>query len=398
VDSAIRRDKWSDGASPAAKPPETAQHKSRQATYDKITYLLAALLFAGWCLLILGPPSLPARGLDFRIFYTAASLDLAELYKLENQAVFQDELWSQYGRYVTSPFPRPAFYVLLLKPLAWLSYSTALHFWLAALIAALCGVALFMRRLYGATAGVFALFIGYYPLSVSLRNGQDSAFLLLALLGAIFFLRENRLWPAALCLGFCFQKFNMVYLLPVALLLHGRYDLLKRLAIVVSALAAISIAVIGPSGVKEYLGLLTGGSLDVMFWDAWNIRAGVWRFGWRPEIFAACTLVAVAWSVFLLRQTDLETAIWLSVACSLIVSWHCYSYDYTVALPFLYLAWKQRRVWLAGLVIAGGLWPHFFLMEKLSWVVTIVLLLATVEFWFRGRRLEALKAPESVPA
>jgi hypothetical protein len=37
-------------------------------------------------------------------------------------------------------------------------------------------------------------------------------------------------------------------------------------------------------------------------------------------------------------------------------------------------------------------------MEKLSWAVTIVLLLATVEFWFRGRRLEALKAPESVPA
>ena len=69
-----------------------------------------------------------------------------------------------------------------------------------------------------------------------------------------------------------------------------------------------------------------------------------------------------------------------------------------VALPFFYIAWKQRRVWLAGLVIAGGLWPHFFLMEKLSWAVTIVIVMATVEFWIRRRPLEALKEPQSVPA
>jgi Glycosyltransferase family 87 len=398
VDSAIEHGKWSDAGSRAASPRQGGKATSSPTSYAKAMYLVAALLFIGWCLLILGPPGLPARGLDFRIFYTAASLDLAQLYQLDNQAAFQDALWSQYGRYVTSPFPRPPFYVLLLKPLAWLSYSTALHLWLAALIASLCGVALLMQRLYGVSAGVFALFVGYYPISVSLRNGQDSAFLLLALLGAIAFLREDRLWPAALCLGFCFQKFNMVYLLPVVLVLHGRFDLLKRLAVVVSALGAISVAAIGPSGVQSYLGLLTGGSLDSMFWDAWNIRAAVWHFGWRPEVYAACTVIALAWSVFLLRRTDFETAIWLSVACSLIVSWHCYSYDYAVALPFFYIAWKQRRVWLAGLVIAGGLWPHFFLMEKLSWAVTIVIVMATVEFWIRRRPLEALKEPQSVPA
>ena len=75
-------------------------------SYDRVYIALGVLAFACWCALILKPVGLPFRGLDFRIFYTAASLPLDQLYDLETQARFQEELWREYGSYVTSPFPQ----------------------------------------------------------------------------------------------------------------------------------------------------------------------------------------------------------------------------------------------------------------------------------------------------
>ena len=54
--------------------------KDSRFPYDQVYTVLGVVAFVCWCLLILGLSKVPGRGLDFRIFYTAASLPLDELY------------------------------------------------------------------------------------------------------------------------------------------------------------------------------------------------------------------------------------------------------------------------------------------------------------------------------
>lgn len=362
---------------------------------DTACWALGFLLFAAWCVLILGPPGLPGRGLDFRIFYTAASLPIADLYSFESQQEFQAGLWRQYGSFVTSPFPRPPFYAFVLRPLASLGYVPALHLWLVLLVLALGACGLLLRNLYGAGYGIFLACIGFYPIAVSLRNGQDSSFILLALLLGLKFHRQDRAWLAAACCAFAFQKFNMLYLLPVVLLVHREHKLLERLAVFGVALAVPSVSAIGPDGLNAYLALLTNGSLDELFWTAWNIRAMVWHFGWSQPLYALLTAAAIVGSVWLIRKLPFETAVWFSVAASLLLSWHSYCYDYTVALPFFYLAWRQYHVYLAGAALAGAFWPHFFDADATSWLIAAALLAAGIEL---ALKLAPANRPKQQPA
>ena len=365
--------------------------KDSRFPYDQVYTVLGVVAFVCWCLVILGLSRVPGRGLDFRIFYTAASLPLDELYHFENQAAYQKELWQawpEFDNVVTSPFPRAPFYALLLKPWAGLDYVTALHSWLVLLFLACVASALLVRKLYGAGPGILFLLISFYPFSVALLMGQDSPLVLLAFLLAIHFHRRGRDWPAAVYLAFAFQKFNMVFLLPAALLLHKRTSLFVKLTSVVAGLAALSVALIGLDGVRAYFQLLTDGSLDALFTNAWNIRALVWGLGWNQPLYVLLTLLVLAWLVVLLRRLEFETAFWLSIAGSLLVSWHSSNYEFTVALPLMYLAWSRYRVYMAAFLLVFGLWPHFHYMQRMSWLVTIALLVFTIELWWKSRSLD----------
>ncbi len=366
--------------------------------YDRIYVALGVLIFACWSWLILGTLSFPKRGFDFRAFYTAASLPLDELYDFETQAVYQRELWKDWpeiDNVLPSPFPRPPFYALLLKPLGYLDYVTALHTWLVLLSLASVASVLLVGKLYGGGPGILVLLISFYPFSTALRMGQDSPLVLLAALLAIHFLRRGREWLAALCLAFVFQKFNMVFLLPVALLLHKKTSFLAKLATVVAGLAALSVALVGLDGVWGYYHLLTRGSLDLFFWNAWNLRALVWRFGWNQPLYVLLTVLVLAWLFVLLRKLEFETAFWMSISGALIVSWHSSGYEHPVVLPLIYLAWTRYRVYMAAFLLFFGLWPHFHFVDRISWLVTLTLLAFTVELWWKGR---SPNVPREAPA
>ena len=102
----------------------------------------------------------------------------------------------------------------------------------------------------------------------------------------------------------------------------------------------------------------------------------------------------LTWLVVLLQKLEFETAFWLSIAGSLLVSWHCFNYDYAVALPLMYLAWSRYRVYMAAFLLVFGLWPHFYFMDRMSWLVTIALLVFTIELWWKSR---SLNIPQQAP-
>jgi hypothetical protein len=228
--------------------------------------------------------------------------------------------------------------------------------------------------------------VSYYPVSFALRLGQDSPLVLASLLLALRFHRLGRDWPAALALAFAFQKFNLLFLLPLALWLHGKRSLLLKFGGCLAALALCSALLVGRSGIGDYAALLQNDLMDTMLLDAWNLRATLSRLGGGPGFFLACVAVAALWFVRLGSRIEFELAWWLAVLFGLVMSWHSYAYDYTLALPLLCLLWAGARVSLAGLWLAGGLWPHFLLGEAMSWAVAPMALLLSVELYWRERR------------
>lgn len=352
----------------------------------RVRLVLAILGFACWSAALLGLARMPGRGWDFRVFYTGASLPFRDLYKVHEQGAFQNELLKHWGSYVPSLFARPPFYALLLRPLALLGFTTALHLWLAALCAAAFGCVLLIRQLYEVDGWAFVFLVSYYPLCLALRLGQDSPFVLAALLVSLLFHRLGRDWIAALALAFAFQKFNLLFLIPLVLWLHGKRSLLFKFGICLAAAAAGSVLLVGRSGMLDYAALMRSDLMDTMFLDAWNLRATVWRWGGGRTIFLACAAAVAVWFVRLASRIEFEPAWWLSVLFGLVLTWHSYAYDYTLALPLLCLLWTRARVSLAGIWLVGGLWAHFLLGAAMSWLVAPLALLLAWEAYGRGRR------------
>ncbi len=56
-----------------------------------------------------------------------------------------------------------------------------------------------------------------------------------------------------------------------------------------------------------------------------------------------------------------------------------------IALPAFYLLWTRHRVFLSGVFVYGGLWLHFALMQRLSWILAALMIAMTVELHWRMR-------------
>ncbi len=343
--------------------------------------VVCALGFALWCWLIqwVLPPS--ERGSDFRAFYTAAAAPPDRVYDLAWFRQYQEDLGRRYGRADFQPFPRPPLYAAALRPLAALSYPQALYVWLGLLSATFLGAAWLIRDLYGGDSKILAALVSFYPVSFSLTIGQDSALVLAALLLAMRFHRRGRHWPAALFLSLAFQKFHLLLLVPLALVLFRKWPLLGRFGAWSALGALLNLALLGRSGLEQYRQVLAAGVVDRMVERAWNLRNVAAQLGWGGLGFAALALLLVGWFLWLSRRLEFEEAFWLSVTFSIVLAWHSLKYDYVLALPLLLLLWVRHRLWLAAALLFGGLWAHALAPERLAWLIPLLVAAMSLELW-----------------
>jgi hypothetical protein len=124
--------------------------------------------------------------------------------------------------------------------------------------------------------------VAYYPAVLALRLGQDSAFVLAALLLSRRFHRRGRDWMAVLALTLAFEKFHLLFLIPVALWLHGKRSLVWKLGICLATVTAASALLVGRSGWSDYAALLRSDLMDTPFLEAWSLRAMLGRLAAAP--------------------------------------------------------------------------------------------------------------------
>jgi arabinofuranan 3-O-arabinosyltransferase len=194
---------------------------------------------------------------DFTFYYAAARIGVTHgwpsIYDLGLQQSQLNDMGSGIGvaelaRYISPP------------PLAWLAlpftllpYPIAYWAWSALLVVALVGA------WYLAAPGVGRLRIihlvaalGWVPVIYALQLGQPGILVALGVAASYFFLRRGREFEAGVALGVTVLKPQLAFLVPIALLVGGRYRAFAGAALAVGFLALVSAVIVGPGGIATY--------------------------------------------------------------------------------------------------------------------------------------------------
>jgi alpha-1,2-mannosyltransferase len=99
--------------------------------------------------------------------------------------------------------------------------------------------------------------VGWLPVIYGLQLGQPGLFVALGVAGCYAFLRRDRPFWAGVALGALVLKPQLAFLVPVALLVSGRYRAFWGSVVAIGALAVVAALVVGPEGISTYQQRLT---------------------------------------------------------------------------------------------------------------------------------------------
>jgi hypothetical protein len=229
----------------------------RARAWGWLLLAVTILIAAGWIAASHGglDPTGKPLGTDFTSFWTASRLALAgspqAVYDVAAHRAQQAALFGHDTGYAA--FFYPPMFLLLCLPLAGLPYLAALAAWLVATGALYWRMA---RAWLGQAFGAMPIFA--FPAVLSNVGHGQNGFLSAALFGAGALWLERRPILAGFCLGALVYKPHLGVIVPVALLIFGRWKTVAAAAAAVIALAAASYLAFGP---ETWRGFLTDSSL-----------------------------------------------------------------------------------------------------------------------------------------
>ena len=218
----------------------------------------AAVLFAAWDLYKwLEAYASDHFHNDLTFYLAAARIGVTHgwgsIYDLSLQQVELDAMGSrihiaELARYISPP---PVAWLAL--PLTPLPYDVAYWVWSALLLVALAWTWYLaapgpghVRFLHLVAA------LGWLPVIYGLQLGQPGLLVALGVAGSYALLRSGRQFPAGLALGVIVLKPQLAFLIPIALLVSGRYRAFAGAAAVLAFLAVASAINVGPGGIATY--------------------------------------------------------------------------------------------------------------------------------------------------
>jgi Glycosyltransferase family 87/Glycosyl transferase family 2 len=219
--------------------------------------------FLGWVFIWFSFVRGDLRGPDFFSFYAAARLYVLQggsaVYDLALQRQMQIQVTAQSpDRFIVLPYFHPPYYTLLIAPLAYLSYREAyiaMAAFNAILVAAL--IVLLVRssvRIHGRAALVAAALIaGFFPLFVTILQGQSDLVVLVPLAGAYVAWSRGRHGWAGIFSALALAKPQLLLLIPVLFVARRAWRALAGFGGVVAILGAISVIGFGIAPVFSYL-------------------------------------------------------------------------------------------------------------------------------------------------
>jgi hypothetical protein len=314
-------------SAPAGKP-------RFRGSYSTLGLTAAALLNALLLWLFLAPMrSTPVY--DLPQFYIASSLmragKTAELYNPSAYQPFIEDLRKSNPKAADHSlyFNRPAFEAPLFFPLSFFSFGTASTLVVVVNVALLAALIWLLPRWFPVKEHMRIWLIVYMPFLYSVFLGQDT--LLLTLLVAASFrltLDECDVAAGAL-LALATFKPHVIFLVPIAILVSRRWELLASFSAASAALATLSFAMVGKRGFEQWFRLLGAPTTDVLPWGMGNIRALTFHFS-AVLVSMAVAVTVIALGVTLWRR-PLIWKLSATLVAGLLLSPHTYIQDYSVA-------------------------------------------------------------------
>ena len=257
-------------------------------------------------------------------------------------------------------------------------FSAAFWVWLALHSVLLIGCWTWASQRFGPDALIFRSL--YLPTAVGIAHGQDCVFLLVIVIAAYVAADQGKDMTAGALLAIGLIKFHLLFLVPVAMVLRGKWHLLQGFWAVAALEVAVSAVVSGWSGMKQYVDLLLAKDIrglspspELMI----NIHRIPKNFGIdQPAVSALSVALVIGLVVVGVRGAPLWR--WLSVALagSLLVPPHVYGYDASMLLLVWLALFSSKKLWTRLMALALGAPPVFFLsMAGAPWSVLPALVL-----------------------
>lgn len=223
----------------------------------------------------------------------------------------------------------------------------------------------------------------YPPFMWSVQFGQDTILITWALAYSIVLMRKGNEKSAGLLLSLCLVKPHLLWLTPIAFFFCGKKTTAYWFVGGGLVLAAISFAMVGPSGVAHWRELLAAGTTDYSPETMATLRA----VGLQTNVLFAI-LPAIAIGVALLRACQagaLGRALPIAIVASVLFSPHAYFQD---ASSFVVAAAFSG----SGLLLSAAVLPWTLLAVPIQHVALAYVALGIVIIAFFALRKTA-KSP-----
>jgi hypothetical protein len=336
----------------ALVPSVTHELRAQRPTKPRLIALCVAmfLLNAALNVLLLRQMDAPrGKTSDFAAFYTAGKI-VAEgsgkgLYDLDTQTSTQLRSTPYKGQPLL--YYHPAFETLLFAPLALLPYQKAYLLWNGINVLVLLSIPIILRKHlrlidHNLALSVLAL-ASFFPVFITLHQGQDSILLLLCYAMAFAAMRSQQDFRAGIFLALALFKFQFVLPFVVLLSLIKRWSVIKGFVATAIALAAVSLAVTGVAGLWEFPHFLWNAN---QHWTLGNISPAEMA-NLRGVIASAmgtslstksavliCSVLLFAATAFITRRSvsreKIDLTFAMMVLVTMMVSYHLNPHDLTL--------------------------------------------------------------------
>jgi hypothetical protein len=306
-------------------------------------------------------------GIDFHTYFAAATVGLQQgwqhIYDQTPVAAVQKQLvptqWSQ-------PFISPPTVAWLVAPLTLFPYPIAVWMWVVFTSASFA----FALAWSGASTGVsrwIAVVAALAPWWVlhAVVLGQVVPLVAAGVVVGWRFLREDRDIAAGIVLSVIFLKPNTAILVPLALLVAGRYRIFASWVATGGALALIALLLLGVHGISVYVNQLLG-PLPIGG-DALTLHGALGVSGVVALALRILIVAAVLGIAFKLRGSP-GLALPVGVMGSLLISPYLHASDLSLLAAAAWIVWEERPVltWRAALAVGWVLASPFVWLTTYS--------------------------------
>jgi heme/copper-type cytochrome/quinol oxidase subunit 3 len=317
---------------------------------------------------------------DLTLIYIGARIGLEHGWTHIYSLPLQHDLFTQMrpdapfndGERFLSPPP----FAWLLLPLILVGAAGAVYVWIAGSVLALVAAWWIAAPGQGPVRVLWLLAtLAWYPVLYSLSLAQPDLLLVLLMAAGWRLAEAKRPYLAGIVLGLSVIKPQLTIVLPLLLLVSGRWRIAAAWVVTAAALAAISLAVIGGQGLSDYRSLLNeaqGVTNNRYFTLAYVLGPGAASYIAQGVVIA----IAVA-GAYLNRRSTNARVFALGILATTIGATYWHLQDFTILVLAAWLFWRDhppawQRWWLLVVVLGG----------ELAWPLSPLPVLIGVSVWF----------------